>query len=358
MTENKDPEYFDFEGEEKVEEMSTEFGVTIVPGTISLESTKDQLKSFIETVKASYISQPITSKNVVSAKKDLANVRKIGKQVTGKMASVKKELLAPFDALNAEIKSILSGLDEIESEMDTGIKAVAEAEREEKSKTAKAIMAEMLKAESPDVNALLSEYWDDSFSLKSTSEPSMRNKFSSVIEFAKATSENIKGTPHEAQLISVFKQTFSFSSVMDEKNRLEKQDEEYARLQQLRQEQARLAAEKAEAARIAQEEARAKQAQECETTQPEPETPPKSQETTPEPKPELRRDTRVITAPFEFSGSTSDNLEEVLNYACSIGIEVVTSFVVTGTVDGISDMIRFANELGVQAKRTGAAKEA
>ena len=358
MTENKDPEYFDFEGEEKVEEMSTEFGVTIVPGTISLESTKDQLKSFIETVKASYISQPITSKNVVSAKKDLANVRKIGKQVTGKMASVKKELLAPFDALNAEIKSILSGLDEIESEMDTGIKAVAEAEREEKSKTAKAIMAEMLKAESPDVNALLSEYWDDSFSLKSTSEPSMRNKFSSVIEFAKATSENIKGTPHEAQLISVFKQTFSFSSVMDEKQRLEKQDEEYARLQQLRQEQARLAAEKAEAARIAQEEARAKQAQECETTQPEPETPPESQETTPEPKPEQRRDMRVITAPFEFSGSTSDNLEDVLNYANSIGVEVVTSFVVTGTVDGISDMIRFANELGVQAKRTGAAKEA
>lgn len=356
---NKDPEYFDFEGEEKVEEVSTEFGVTIVPGTISLESTKDQLKSFIETVKASYISQPITSKNVVSAKKDLANVRKIGKQVTGKMASVKKELLAPFDALNAEIKSILSGLDEIESEMDTGIKAVAEAEREEKSKTAKAIMAEMLKAESPDVNALLSEYWDDSFSLKSTSEPSMRNKFSSVIEFAKATSENIKGTPHEAQLISVFKQTFSFSSVMDEKQRLEKQDEDYARLQEIRAaEQKRIAAEQAEAARIAQEEARAKQAQECETTQPEPETPPESQETTPEPKPEQRRDMRVITAPFEFSGSTSDNLEEVLNYANSIGVEVVTSFVVTGTVDGISDMIRFANELGVQAKRTGAAKEA
>lgn len=339
--------------------MSTEFGVTIVPGTISLESTKDQLKSFIETVKASYISQPITSKNVVSAKKDLANVRKIGKQVTGKMASVKKELLAPFDALNAEIKSILSGLDEIESEMDTGIKAVAEAEREEKSKTAKAIMAEMLKAESPDVNALLSEYWDDSFALKSTSEAAIRGEFGSAIEFAKATSENIKGTPHEAQLISVFKQTFSFSSVMDEKQRLEKQDEDYARLQEIRAaEQKRIAAEQAEAARIAQEEARAKQVQEHETTQVKPETPPKSQETTPEPKPEQRRDMRVITAPFEFSGSTSDNLEEVLNYANSIGVEVVTSFVVTGTVDGISDMIRFANELGVQAKRTGAAKEA
>lgn len=318
---------------EEVEEMSTEFGVTIVPGTISLESTKDQLKSFIETVKASYISQPITSKNVVSAKKDLANVRKIGKQVTGKMASVKKELLAPFDALNAEIKSILSGLDEIESEMDTGIKAVAEAEREEKSKTAKAIMAEMLKAESPDVNALLSEYWDDSFSLKSTSEPSMRNKFSSVIEFAKATSENIKGTPHEAQLISVFKQTFSFSSVMDEKQRLEKQDEDYARLQEIRAaEQKRIAAEQAEAARIAQEEARAKQAQECETTQPEPETPPESQETASEPE------------SAQVTRETSN--------------QIIAPFTIQGEITAISEVIRYASDLGVVIKRTGEARRA
>ncbi|MCK9331404.1 MAG: DUF1351 domain-containing protein [Candidatus Cloacimonetes bacterium] len=311
----------EYKQSEEVGEMSTEFGVTIVPGTISLESTKDQLRSFVETVKASYISQPITADNLVSAKKDLANVRKIGKQVTAKMASVKKELLAPFDALNTEIKAILSGLDEIETEMDEGIKAVIQARQEKKHADVVKLLEDRLSQMKPEVAELIKDYYSPRWDLVSTSAADITTDIQSLADNANAVMSAVRGNPHEAQLLGVFRQCRQFTPVQQAMERFRLEDEKMAELQRIR---ALMEAEEADR-KTAEEDSRAQQKEpEAEITQPEPETPLQPQEP-------AREEARTV---------------------------IIAQFSIQGEVTAISEVIRYAGDLGVIIKRTGEARRA
>ncbi|MFA6934670.1 MAG: DUF1351 domain-containing protein, partial [Sphaerochaetaceae bacterium] len=223
-------------------DISFDFEVVVTPEVPTIQSTLADLRTFVETVDASYVSKPITLENVKEAKSSLADFRKIKKAVLGKMKDVKDEILKPWNELNDLVVAELNKLDHIEIEMNAGISAVVEAERLAKHQAVVDLIAAERAKLSTEVALVIKDYFDPRWENKTTTDKEIIKDFQRLADAASATVSAIKGNKHEAQLLGVFQDHFSYSEVSLAIERYRAQDEQMAKI------------EEARALRIAQEE--------------------------------------------------------------------------------------------------------
>lgn len=100
-----------------------EFELKIKAGSIS--TNLDSLKAELSDISEQYKGVVITEKTVPDAKKDLARLRAIVKDIEDRRKSVKNEWNAPYKAFEAEVKAALEIINEPIEEIDKQIKEFA-----------------------------------------------------------------------------------------------------------------------------------------------------------------------------------------------------------------------------------------
>lgn len=100
-------------------------------GSVSFPNYKDIYNQAVEL--AEHISQvEVTEENVKTTKKMLATVNKRVNELEDSRKSVKKELLAPYEEFERQVKQIVSVVKEADTMVRQQVKALEEQEREEK----------------------------------------------------------------------------------------------------------------------------------------------------------------------------------------------------------------------------------
>lgn len=235
--------------ENENENISFDFEIVVTPEAPTLQSTLADLKAFVANVDASYVSQPITAGNIKEAKSSLADFRKIRKAVLGKMKEVKDEILKPWNDLNEEVLATLAQLDHIEQEMNSGITAVVEAEKQAKHQAVVDLITAELAKLPAEVALVIKGYFDPRWENKTTTDREIVKDFQRLADAAGATVSAIKGNPHEAQLLGVFQEHYSYSEVAMAISRYAAEDARMAEIEEARILQAQKDAQEREACR-------------------------------------------------------------------------------------------------------------
>ncbi len=232
--------------ENENENISFDFEIVVTPEAPTLQSTLAGLKAFVANVDASYVSQPITAGNIKEAKSSLADFRKIRKAVLGKMKEVKDEILKPWNDLNEEVLATLAQLDHIEQEMNSGITAVVEAEKQAKHQAVVDLITAELAKLPAEVALVIKGYFDPRWENKTTTDKEIVKDFQRLADAAAATVSAIKGSKHEAQLLGVFQEHYSFAEVSSAISRYAAEDERMAKIEEERALQAQKDAQERE----------------------------------------------------------------------------------------------------------------
>lgn len=104
---------------------------------------KEDFKAAIVAINDRYANTVVIDKGL--AKKDRATINKALKAVDDARKSVKKKLLAPYEAFEAELNEVMAPLKETATAIDTQIKAIEEQERSEKEQAIKELFESMSK---------------------------------------------------------------------------------------------------------------------------------------------------------------------------------------------------------------------
>lgn len=221
---------------EEVKEM-IEFEYDLKATTPVLKSNMEELEEFVQKVKESYVSKPVNASNKTVAKKDLALLRSMLKQITGKLTSVKKDILKPYNDFKMIVDEKLSELTSIETELDNGIKKVEQEEKDQKKIAIKTLLEEMLTESGEVIHSVLKEFFRPEWLNISYSVNNIKKDIADRIEQTTLVLSVIKGNSHEAQLLDTYKTTWNYASVVDEKERLDLADRRFAELETKRKEQ-------------------------------------------------------------------------------------------------------------------------
>lgn len=108
--------------------------------TINVQETAGSISFELDTLKASlremtgvYKGLVVTEDTLQGAKKDLAMLRKLSKELNDRKIAVKKSFMAPYDAFEKEVKEALAIIDEPVKLIDSQVKEF-EARRKEEQK--------------------------------------------------------------------------------------------------------------------------------------------------------------------------------------------------------------------------------
>lgn len=108
--------------------------------TINVQETAGSIAFELDTLKASlremtgvYKGLVVTEDTLQGAKKDLAMLRKLSKELNDRKIAVKKSFMAPYDAFEKEVKEALAIIDEPVKLIDSQVKEF-EARRKEEQK--------------------------------------------------------------------------------------------------------------------------------------------------------------------------------------------------------------------------------
>lgn len=102
-----------------------------IAGSIAFEL--DTLKASLREMTGVYKGLVVTEDTLQGAKKDLAMLRKLSKELNDRKIAVKKSFMAPYDAFEKEVKEALAIIDEPVKLIDSQVKEF-EARRKEEQK--------------------------------------------------------------------------------------------------------------------------------------------------------------------------------------------------------------------------------
>lgn len=252
-----------------------EFTVTTdlsVVRDLKITANFDELKAALTEKVESYRTMLVTPENTAAAKSDLANLRRVQRDIDTVRLAWKREYMAPWDEFEAKCKELKAVLDSGISNLDTQVKAFEEAEVQAKIDELHAYFDTVASV------SIAGEIAD--FDKIRAAHPKWRNRGCSMteaqndIQMAIAEIERgvnaLRNMPeaYKAAMLAKFAETYRLDDAMNVMAQMKRQEQmEQARLEtEARMKVAEEARKAAEAARMAQD---AANEQERELTPPE-----------------------------------------------------------------------------------------
>ncbi len=195
-----------------------EFELKIKAGSIStnLDSLKAELSEISEQCKGVVI----TEKTVPDAKKDLARLRAIVKDIEDRRKSVKKEWNAPYTAFETEVKQALEIINAPIDEINRQIKEFESQAKAEKEQHCRELFDENIGDCAEYVE--FSDVFKDAWLNKSTSDNEILSDISGARVKVHSDLEAIKalGSEFEAEVIEYYKKTKQLSDAIQRNSQL------------------------------------------------------------------------------------------------------------------------------------------
>lgn len=159
--------------------------IKLVEGEVAInfDELKDELKANLER----YKGFEVTEKNFDESKKIRANLNALSKAINQRKIEIKKRYLEPYTVFEAQAKELMAIIDEVNSEIDKGVKSLEEKEKEQKKLAIEELWREM------QCNLVKLEYiFDDKW----------LNKGVTMRQVETAITEKITGITNDLALIS------------------------------------------------------------------------------------------------------------------------------------------------------------
>ena len=251
-----------------------EFTVTTdlsVVRNLKITANFDELKAALTEKVESYRTMLVTPENTAAAKSDLANLRRVQRDIDTVRLAWKREYMAPWDEFEAKCKELKAVLDSGISNLDTQVKAFEEAEVNEKLDELRQFFEEtVLPATRPyaDFEKIAAKYprWKN----KTYDMTAAKNDIQITLAEIDRGLNALRGMeePYKTAMLAKFADTYRLDDAMNVMAQMKRQEKmEQARLEtEARMKVAEEARKAAEAARMAQD---AANEQERELTPPE-----------------------------------------------------------------------------------------
>lgn len=104
----------------------------------------EDIKQMLEDKLSIYEGALVTEEGKTIAKKEIAALRKLKKEIDDRRKTVKKEWSIPYDEFNAKVQALLSMIDEPILLLDSQVKAFDEKQKQEKREKIKDIYTELI----------------------------------------------------------------------------------------------------------------------------------------------------------------------------------------------------------------------
>lgn len=105
---------------------------------------KDEVQKNLDEMLAAYTGRVYTPEEIKGAKDDRATVNKYEKQLSAALSAAKKLYMEPLDEFSQSIKSMQAQCKKISGAIDTQVKAVEQAQKEEKASTLRLIYCDCI----------------------------------------------------------------------------------------------------------------------------------------------------------------------------------------------------------------------
>lgn len=238
---------------------------------IQIKANFDELKAELTKKVESYRTMVVTPETTAAAKADLANLRRVQRDIDTVRLAWKREYMAPWDEFEAKCKELKAVLDSGISNLDTQVKAFEEAEVNEKLDELRQFFEEtVLPATRPyaDFEKIAAKYprWKN----KTYDMTAAKNDIQITLAEIDRGLNALRGMeePYKTAMLAKFADTYRLDDAMNVMAQMKRQEQmEQARLEtEARMKVAEEARKAAEAARMAQD---AANEQERELTPPE-----------------------------------------------------------------------------------------
>ena len=242
---------------------------------LQIKANFDELKAALTEKVESYRTMLVTPENTAAAKSDLANLRRVQRDIDTVRLAWKREYMKPWDEFEAKCKELKAVLDSGISNLDTQVKAFEEAEVNEKLDELRQFFEEtVLPATRPyaDFEKIAAKYprWKN----KTYDMTAAKNDIQITLAEIDRGLNALRGMeePYKTAMLAKFADTYRLDDAMNVMAQMKRQEQmEQARLEtEARMKVAEEARKAAEAARMAQD---AANEPERETTLPEAENP-------------------------------------------------------------------------------------
>lgn len=238
-----------------------EFTVTTdlsVVRDLKITANFDELKAALTEKVESYRTMLVTPENTAAAKSDLANLRRVQRDIDTVRLAWKREYMAPWDEFEAKCKELKAVLDSGISNLDTQVKAFEEAEINEKLDVLRQFFEEtVLPATRPyaDFEKIAAKYprWKN----KTYDMTAAKNDIQITLAEIDRGLNALRGMeePYKTAMLAKFADTYRLDDAMNVMAQMKRQEQmEQARLEtEARMKVAEEARKAAEAARMAQD---------------------------------------------------------------------------------------------------------
>lgn len=212
---------------------------------ISLQAGKiifnfEELKAYLQSFLDEYKNAVYTEESKTYAKKDVAHLRAMKKEVTDRVREAKKEYMAQWEAFEPLVKELLAMFDEPINLIDGQIKGFEEDRIARKKELIQSIYEELVGelAEIIPLDRIYNKKWDNA----TTKEKAIRDEIVSQATAARIALDTIHGMQSDAEskALDVYKQTLSLPEAIACINAYEAQKAEILRKEQERQREAEL----------------------------------------------------------------------------------------------------------------------
>ena len=219
----------------------------------SIEWNFEELKQEVTRKANDYMNLVYSDDQVKEAKKDRASLRKFNAVLDDKRKEIKKQIMAPYTAFDAQIKEITGIVDQAIENIDTQVKGYEEAKRNEKLEKVKEVYREAIG--DLDRTVPFEKIFQERWLNVSTTLKSIREEISGIYEKVDADLKLINngGSLFVFEMKEEYLKNFDLQAAMALKQRLEENEEKKAAFeaQRRKEEEERQKRLQAETERIA-----------------------------------------------------------------------------------------------------------
>lgn len=148
--------------------------VIINKSIAKIEWNKQQALDEARDIMTRYEGLELSSDDVPVAKKELATLRKVSKEINAQALAIDKELTAPVKQFRTEVKEVQTIIDKGIAHIDAQVKAFEQAEKD----------ARKAEIQAWDEYATIAKYygWNDDYLLKKWDDKSLKQHFADVYD--------------------------------------------------------------------------------------------------------------------------------------------------------------------------------
>lgn len=216
----------------------------------------EDIKRMLEDKLSIYEGALVTEEGKTIAKKEIAALRKLKKEIDDRRKAVKKEWSIPYDEFNAKVQALLSMIDEPILLLDSQVKAFDEKQKQEKREKIKDIYTELIGdlAEYLTFERVYQTGWEN----VSTSLKKVREEMLEKIDSVKKDISTISSMKSDAvtEALNRYKSDLDAMAAVQYINNYEFQKQEILEKERKRQEQEAERKKQEEIERVREEERR------------------------------------------------------------------------------------------------------